>query len=76
MKSVWDEIWGDRRQELVIIGQDLNQLEVTDALNACLLSDQEMQSGPASWSTLPDPFGPWEMGCDDSECDDPNHHHH
>ena len=76
MKSVWDEIWGDRRQELVIIGQDLNQLEVTDALNACLLNDQEMQSGPASWSTLPDPFGSWEMGCDDSECDDPNHHHH
>lgn len=59
LDSVWDEIWGDRRQELVIIGQDLDHAEVTEALNACLLTDAEMQSGPKSWSPLPDPFGPW-----------------
>ena len=76
LNSVWDEIWGDRRQELVIIGQDLDSAAMTAALNSCLLNDQEMQSGPASWSALPDPFGSWEIECDDSQCDNPDHHHH
>ena len=60
LKSVWDEIWGDRRQELIIIGQDLDHDEVTGALDACLLTDAEMQSGPSSWTDLRDPFGAWE----------------
>ena len=24
LNSVWDEVWGDRRQELMLIGQDLD----------------------------------------------------
>ena len=35
--------WGDRHTELVIIGQDLDHAAVTAALEACLLSDTEMQ---------------------------------
>lgn len=61
LESVWDEIWGDRRQELVIIGQNLNHEAVKSSLDSCLLSDAEMKSGPASWQNLPDPFGPWAV---------------
>ena len=38
---VTDE-WGDRRQEIVFIGVDLDQKKITDALDNCLLSEEEM----------------------------------
>jgi G3E family GTPase len=55
----WRKPWGDRRQEIVIIGQDLDQSRLTDLLDACLLTETEMGLGPAGWATLPDPFAPW-----------------
>jgi len=61
MDSVWDEIWGDRRQEFSIISQDVDQADLRQALDACLLTDAEMQSGPKSWTQLPDPFGSWDF---------------
>lgn len=69
LNSVWDEVWGDRRQELMLIGQDLDAAAVRDALNNCLLTDSEMQSGPSSWGRLEDPFGSWdaEHACDGSQ---------
>ena len=52
--------WGDRRQELVIIGQDLDQSRLTDLLDACLLTDAEMQLGPDGWlAAFKDPFLEW-----------------
>ena len=59
LESDWDDAWGDRRQELVIISHELDHDAVSAALNACLLTDQEMASGSASWSQFKDPFGPW-----------------
>jgi G3E family GTPase len=68
LESLWDPIWGDRRQELVIIGQDLNQEMVVRELNACLLTDAEMATGPEAWKTLDDPFGHWHTeDCDHAE---------
>ena len=55
----WRKPWGDRRQEIVIIGQDLDQSRLTDLLDACLLTDVEMGLGPDGWLALPDPFTPW-----------------
>ena len=73
LNSVWDEVWGDRRQELILIGQDLDAPATRKALDACLLSESEMKSGPSSWSQLEDPFGCWESGHD---CDGSHDHDH
>jgi len=38
-----DNEWGDRRQEIVFIGVGMNQKEIVQRLDACLLTDKEME---------------------------------
>ena len=47
---------GDRKTELVCIGQELDHATATAALDKCLLTEEEMRGGMATWSSLPDPF--------------------
>ncbi|MGO2581107.1 MAG: GTP-binding protein, partial [Halomonas sp.] len=56
----WQEPFGDMRQELVFIGQNLDQTQMREALDACLLSEAELLEGMAAWKQLPDPFPAWE----------------
>ncbi|MGE0400287.1 MAG: zinc metallochaperone GTPase ZigA [Kofleriaceae bacterium] len=51
--------YGDRRQELVLIGMEMNEAALRADLDACLLTDVEMSRGPAAWKRLPDPFPAW-----------------
>ncbi len=60
IEKQWVEPFGDMRQELVFIGQGLNTEEITRALDACLLSEEEVLRGKAYWQTLDDPFPTWE----------------
>jgi len=59
--KVWVEPFGDMRQELVFIGQGLDQTRMTAALDECLLSEEEVLRGKAYWATLQDPFPAWEQ---------------
>ena len=59
IRSIWQEPYGDRRQELVFIGQGLDREQVIERLDACLLSDAELASGEEGWRGLEDPFPGW-----------------
>ena len=55
----WTAATGDCRQELVFIGQNIDFAHLTDELDGCLLTEEEMALGVKGWQRLPDPFGPW-----------------
>ena len=59
--QLWVEPFGDMRQELVFIGQNLDKDSMTSALNNCLLSEEEVLKGKDHWINLPDPFPEWEQ---------------
>jgi G3E family GTPase len=60
IEKSWEEPFGDMRQELVFIGQGLDESSVRSALDDCLLNDEEMFAGRQFWESLPDPFPVWE----------------
>ncbi|MEO1367810.1 MAG: GTP-binding protein [Acidobacteriota bacterium] len=55
----WEKPWGDRRQEIAVIGLDLDREEVTRRLESCLLDDHELALGVSGWAGLPDPLPYW-----------------
>lgn len=57
----WVEPHGDRRQEIVFIGVEMDEAALRRALDACLLTDGEMRGGPKAWGKLPDPFPVWRQ---------------
>lgn len=55
----WDDTFGDCRQELVIIGMQIDEAELRARLDACLLTDAEFKLGPNGWESFDDPFPSW-----------------
>ena len=59
--ELWQKPWGDRRQEIVVIGQDIDSDAITAKFEACLLTNKEMELGPERWIALfNDPFHEWQ----------------
>ena len=61
VRELWDATWGDRRQEIVIIGLRMDRADIEARLDACLLTDAECEAGPERWRGLPDPFPAWQL---------------
>lgn len=59
IKAEFFDDYGDRRQELVFIGQHLDRDAITRRLDACLLDDEEYSQGPAVWQAYHDPLPNW-----------------
>lgn len=57
----WNKEVGDCRQELVFIGIEMDELELYDSLQACLLTDEEMAQGIEAWLEFDDPFPDWNV---------------
>ena len=60
IKKTWVEPFGDMRQELVFIGQELQKEKIIAALDDCLLKEEEVLKGRSYWDTLEDPFPAWK----------------
>jgi G3E family GTPase len=43
IESKWDKRFGDRQNELVIIGQELDKDEIISELQACLCTENEVK---------------------------------
>ncbi len=54
--ELWTKEYGDRYQELVLIGVALEKDAMMNSLNAALLNDEEMALGPAGWKKMEDAF--------------------
>ena len=58
--------YGDRKQQLVFIGQQLDQNRIESMLDDCLLTDDEFAQGPAVWEKYEDPMQPVEIETEDN----------
>ena len=52
----WDARFGDRFQQLVFIGIDIDEAAIRRALDACLLAPELLGQASAAWLARPNPF--------------------
>ena len=52
----WDPRYGDRAQELVFIGQEMDEAVTRARLDACLLDESIASADSTAWAELPNPF--------------------
>ena len=65
IRSMFSGYYGDRRQELVFIGREMDESAIRDILESCLVTDLEFVQGPEFWEQLADPFPAVELQGDE-----------
>lgn len=61
IRERWQKPYGDRQQEIVLIGIGMHQETLIKAFDACLLTDKEEALGESGWKAFPDPFPAWQV---------------
>jgi len=61
LEKSWHSVYGDRRQEIVFIGNTMDEAAIRRQLDACLTGDGNARAMPlTAWARLPDPFPAWK----------------
>jgi len=60
IQTQWDPLWGDRRNEIVFIGVNMDEAWLRQSLDACLVETPGFT--PDAWTGMKDPFPPWGQG--------------
>ena len=72
-RKEWQEPFGDRRQSFAVMARGVGRDTLQRQLDGCVLTNEEMASGPESWRNLTDPFPSWSAHGHshqhDHECD-------
>lgn len=66
LDNKWHADLGDCRQELVFIGIGMDEIDLYDSLQDCLLTDEELALGIEAWKQLADPFPKWNVSLDEA----------
>lgn len=60
VRARFDGEFGDRQQEIVLIGMNMDEAALRSQFDQCLLTDAELALGMAGWSDFIDPFPQWD----------------
>lgn len=60
----WENPLQEAQTELVMIGQNLDQTQLTQDLDQCLLNETEMAAPLSQWEQYEDPLDPWDIAED------------
>ena len=59
---VWEDGNGDCRQEIVLIGREMDQQALTAMFDECLLTEEELSTDEKKWNKyFTDPFPEWSV---------------
>ncbi|MEM1332537.1 MAG: GTP-binding protein [Actinomycetota bacterium] len=64
LEARWDPMVGDRQNELVFIGIDMDEDDIRARLDRCVVTGKEFEKGPKKWARFRDPLPEWDMSCE------------
>ncbi|MEM1312580.1 MAG: zinc metallochaperone GTPase ZigA [Patescibacteria group bacterium] len=64
IESHFEGEYGDRKQEFVFIGTNMNKDKILADIKSCLLTQVELEKGILNWRDFTDPFPKWQINPD------------
>ncbi|MDR5171174.1 GTP-binding protein [Methylobacillus flagellatus] len=66
IRSRFSGEFGDRQQEIVLIGSKMDEADLRREFDHCLLTDAELMLGMQAWADFDDPFPIWDRQPEES----------